>query len=387
MTRRPPDAGSSFEAAKPPAQLRPCQSVVTDLSSIEICAGAGGQALGLDRAGFKHLALVENDAWACETLRVNRPDWLVFGPYAHDPLDRREGKGDVRNFDATAWRGQVDLLAGGVPCPPFSKAGRQLGEDDERDLFPDALRLVDECEPRAVMLENVRGILDWKFDGWREQVLARLESRGYTTCWKLVQSSDFGVPQLRPRAILIAIEKQSAKYFKWPDEQDHRQAPTVGQALEAYMAEDGWWNAPYWAYHDADGIAPTLVGGSKKHGGPDLGPTRAKRQWRELGVDALGLADRPPSRWFSGLPKLTVAMAAVLQGFDPNDWRIQGRKTAAYRQVGNAFPPPVAQAFGQRLSAALRNQSATVVSVDFRSAPSTTRHVAPAASSAGGPRS
>ena len=331
---------------------------MSELRSIEICAGAGGQALGLEKAGFTHVALVENDEWACATLRANRPEWRVFGPYSDDSPGRRRGKGDVRSFDATGWRGEVALLAGGVPCPPFSKAGQQLGANDDRDLFPEALRLIDECEPRAVLLENVRGILDKKFDAYRAQVVQRLESRGYKTWWDLAHASDFGVPQLRPRAILIAIEARSAGDFRWPGRELHRPAKTVGEALRAYMEEDGWWQAAHWAHHAANRIAPTLVGGSKKHGGPDLGPTRAKRQWRELGVDALGLADHPPARDFCGLPRLTVPMTAVLQGFDPAEWRIQGRKTAAYRQVGNAFPPPVAEVFGIRIGAALRERDA-----------------------------
>lgn len=328
------------------------QTPVKRLTSIEICAGAGGQALGLDKAGFDHIALVENDESACATLRTNRPDWLVFGPHADQPRDRRQGKGDVRRFDATAWRGEVDLLAGGVPCPPFSKAGKQLGADDERDLFPEALRLVDECEPRAVMLENVRGIMDAVFADYRAQVEQRLKNRGYRTWWRVVQSSEFGVPQLRPRAVLVAIEAEASKGFNWPQPAASRKPPTVGEALHGLMAEDNWWQADYWAAFDATDIAPTLVGGSKKHGGPDLGPTRAKRQWRALGVDGLGLADRPPARHFHGLPKLTVPMTAVLQGFDPT-WKIYGKKTNAYRQVGNAFPPPVAHAFGKAIEAAL----------------------------------
>jgi len=108
--------------------------------SVEICAGAGGQALGLEQAGFEHAALVEIDTAACATLRHNRPRWNVI-------------EGDLHKFDGTPYRG-VDLLAGGVPCPPFSRAGKQLGSEDERDLFPQAIRLVDEIRPKAVMLKN-----------------------------------------------------------------------------------------------------------------------------------------------------------------------------------------------------------------------------------------
>jgi DNA (cytosine-5)-methyltransferase 1 len=346
-----------MEPHRPQVQLPfASQLVAAPLTSIEICAGAGGQAWGLELAGFEHVALVENDAWACSTLRHNRPDWRIFGPFIEDaPLDRR-GQGDVRKFDATGYRGEIDLLAGGVPCPPFSKAGKQLGADDDRDLFPAALRLVKECKPRAVMLENVPGLLEAKFDTYRQAVEREL-APDYVVWWDKVQSSDFGVPQLRPRAILVAIEARSAPYFVWPNREDYRPAPTVGEALHDYIAANGWERAGEWAFEQATRIAPTLVGGSKKHGGPDLGPTRAKREWRRLGVDGLGLADAPPDPGFAGLPRLTVEMAAVIQGFDPAEWAIQGSKTNAYRQVGNAFPPPVAQAFGVRIREALRQEA------------------------------
>lgn len=324
---------------------------MTPLTSIEICAGAGGQALGLEAAGFDHLALVELDPWACATLRLNRPAWNVIGPVPGDRLSHVGGPGDVRAFSAAPYAHGVDLLAGGVPCPPFSKAGKQLGADDERDLFPEALRLVRECAPKAVMLENVRGLLDPKFTAYRDDVVARLRKLGYAAEWKLLHASDYGVPQLRPRAILVAIRHDLAPYFEWP-EPDGTTAPTVGAALRDYVAGAGWERADEWAAQ-ANRIAPTLVGGSKKHGGPDLGPTRAKREWAKLGVDGLGLANEPPPPGFQGMPRLTVQMTAALQGFPP-DWEFAGRKTNAYRQVGNAFPPPVAEAVGACICRALQ---------------------------------
>lgn len=314
-----------------------------NLTSIEICAGAGGQALGLEKAGFDHAAVVEIDPWAATTLRLNRPQWNVIGPVAGDrgPHDGRPG--DVRTFSAREWAGKVDLLAGGVPCPPFSVAGKQLGADDERDMFPEALRLVDECRPSAVMLENVRGLLDPKFTAYRSAIEDKLRRLGYEPAWKLLNASDYGVPQLRPRTLLVALRADLAWNFHWP-EPGMTIAPTVGDCLWDLMAENGWEGADAWR-ESAQRIAPTLVGGSKKHGGPDLGPTRAKRAWASLGVDGLGIANSAPSPGFEGMPRLTVEMTARLQGFD-HDWRFAGKKTHAYRQVGNAFPPPVARAVG-----------------------------------------
>jgi DNA (cytosine-5)-methyltransferase 1 len=307
------------------------------LTTIEICAGGGGQALGLEDAGFHHLAVVELDPHACATLRINRPYWNTL-------------EEDVTEWRATRWRGQVDLLAGGVPCPPFSKAGRQLGAKDERDLFPAALRLARECQPRAVMIENVRGLMDDRFRSYRENVDAQLGAEGYTSFWRVLNASEFGVPQLRPRTILVALRREAAGAFSWPR---GRSAPrTVGETLRDLMASHGWEGAEEWAER-ADRIAPTLVGGSTKHGGPDLGPTRARRQWAALGVDGRRVVSDPPPSGFQGMPHLTVAMAASIQGF-PLSWRFMGKRTHAYRQVGNAFPPPVARAVGMRIAAALK---------------------------------
>jgi len=117
------------------------------------------------------------------------------------------------------------------------------------------------------------------------------------------------------------------------------------------MASNGWTGAKEWS-QKANGCAPAIVGGSKKHGGPDLGPTRARDAWTKLGVDGKGLAEHPPYKDFKGLPQLTVRMAALVQGFPP-DWEFVGKKTPAYRQVGNAFPPPVAKAVGAAILNAL----------------------------------
>ena len=229
--------------------------------------------------------------------------------------------------------------------------GQQLGADDERDLFPQALRLVEECEPVAVMLENVRGLASERFACYREQVVARLERLGYRVEWQVLNACEFMVPQLRLRFILVALVPEVARHFRRPSAKGT--PSTVGEALRDLMAVGGWPGADAWA-RKANGIGPTLVGGSRKHGGPDLGPTRARAAWLRLGVDGKVLAGAPPGRDHpvDHLPRLTVPMAAVIQGFPP-EWRFSGGKTASYRQVGNAFPPPVAQAVGDSIRQAI----------------------------------
>ncbi|MBF6423978.1 DNA (cytosine-5-)-methyltransferase [Nocardia cyriacigeorgica] len=345
---------------------------MTELSVIEICAGAGGQALGLERAGFEHKLAVELDPTAAATIRLNRPEWKVevgdvadlgvFNPSAFAP--------DAEGLDGRP----IDLLAGGVPCPPFSIAGKQLGANDERDLFAWAVEQVAIIKPRALLLENVRGLSMPRFAGYRQHVLDRLREFGYSAEWRLIQASDFGVPQLRPRFVLVAMQTSDFEYFSWPEPTG--EPPTVGETLLDLMQENGWDKAEEWA-RKANSIAPTIVGGSKKHGGADLGPTRAKRAWAELGVDAYGVHDTAPPYAKRPMteygPKLTVEMVARLQGWmyirDSDSagssdrmnhefaWRFTGGKTAQYRQIGNAFPPPVAKAIGSAIAAALRHES------------------------------
>lgn len=381
------------------------------LTSIEICAGAGGQAVGLHNAGFDHRALVEWDPHAVETLKANVsrwPGWNAKRAQDLRPMDVKEFLKSDELARLSLKPTELDLLAGGVPCPPFSLAGKRLGRDDERDLFPAALEIIDALQPKAVMIENVRGILEPPevFIDYRAEILQDLKRIGYSvpriektwiparqdvamrSVWRRLDAKDFGVPQLRPRAILVAFREDilsgDGSDFTWPARLNRGEA-TVARVLKATMEErcrDFWdknkWGEPAapgertgkdvfddW-FADAEkaaisgrGVAPTLVGGSRKHGGADLGPTRAKRAWAALGVNAMGVAnDREacdPERdlFRDSGPMLTVEQAAIIQGF-PRGWNFQGRKTARYRQVGNAFPPPVAEAVGRAIASVLR---------------------------------
>ncbi len=312
----------------------------SQLTSLELCAGAGGQASGLEMAGFGHAGVVEIDRDCCLTLQLNRPEWTVH-------------EDDLNQFSATSYKG-IDLLAGGLPCPPFSIAGKQLGEKDERNLFPSAIRVVDETRPKAIMIENVRGFLGAVFEDYRGFIRSELKKLGYEAHWRLLNASDYGVPQLRPRVVIVALRDDIKDGFDWPAPSPN-DPPTVGETLVDLMSANGWRGAGAWAKR-ANEIAPTLVGGSKKHGGPDLGPTRARRAWETLGVNGKSLADAAPDRDFVGMPRLTVRMTARIQGFDDR-WQFHGKKTAAYRQVGNAFPPPVARAVATNLREAIERRT------------------------------
>ena len=305
--------------------------------AVELCAGAGGLSLGLESAGFAPVALIDNDPHACATLRMNRPRWNTI-------------EADLNDFDLSPWSG-ADLVTGGLPCPPYSLAGKQHGSADERDLFPKMLEIVALIGPRAVLIENVRGLMQSKFDEVRSRVDLELCKMGYRPYWAMLNACDFGTPQNRSRAFLIATHRDEPGELEWPFPA-FSDPPTVGDAIGDLMGADGWKGADEWAKR-ANKIAPTIVGGSKKHGGPDLGPTRARKAWAEMGVDGLGVADAPPPRNFKGLPRLTSRMVARLQGF-PDDWSFFGGKTQTCRQIGNALPPPLASAVAGAVAQCLR---------------------------------
>lgn len=333
------------------------------LRVVEICAGAGGQSLGLERAGFRHVLAVELDERAAETLRHNLVKVLGYDEKEAADTVKVGDVADPEVWDPDEYRG-VDLLAGGVPCPPFSIAGKQLGATDERDLFAWAVELCGRVKPKALLLENVKGLSGSRFTGYRQRVLDRLREHGYIAEWNLLQADEYGVSQLRPRFVLVALMPEYAEYFEWPERHKDK-PPTVGELLKDLMGLGDW---PEEKLNDwvrqANKIAPTIVGGSKKHGGADLGPTRAKAAWAAMGVDAKGVADGPPGPTNPRVkgapyPMLTVEMVARIQGWHGEefaDWEFLGGKTSQYRQIGNAFPPPVAKALGVAIRRALQKK-------------------------------
>lgn len=294
---------------------------------VELCAGGGGSSIGLEQAGFEHTRVVERNPTCCETLEHNRPKWGVVC-------------GDLKNFDLRGL-GDVDLLSGGLPCPPFSIAGQQLGSEDERDCFPMALKIVRKMRPKSIMFENVPGLLQPKFGLYRKRITVRLARLGYECRWYRVVSSDLGVPQYRPRTLLVGFFGRPP--VDRPMYKPKRQK-TVTEAIRDIMGENDWHGLNQWS-KIANGIAPTITGGSEKHGGPDLGPTRARKAWASMGIDGMGIANEPPARDFIGMPRLTLRMVARIQSF-PDRWKFIGTKTTIHRQIGNALPAPVAKAAG-----------------------------------------
>ncbi|MER7677699.1 DNA cytosine methyltransferase [Streptomyces sp. NPDC096934] len=319
-----------------------------DLTFVDVCSGAGGLALGLERAGFEPRLLLDEDDLAVGTLRANRPHWNVL-------------RADLLDFDPAEHPESldVDLLSAGLPRVKSSATVGRADSGAEERLLTATVYLVHAIRPRAVLIENVPGLAHSDaYQRFRDFARAELAHLGYEFSWLVVNAVDFGVPQNRKQGVLVAIERQWAAAFRSPTP-SVQQPTTVGVALGPTMASRGWPDAALWAAQ-ADRPAPTLVGGSKNRGGADLGPTGAKRTWATMGVNGHTVGDAVPDTDFVWNPalgrdnmvKITVEQAALLQGF-PETWEITGRKTARYRQVGHATPPPVGEALGRAVAAAL----------------------------------
>ncbi|WP_458689862.1 DNA cytosine methyltransferase [Nocardia tengchongensis] len=315
-----------------------------------MCSGGGGLALGLETAGFRPVLLLDRLAQACDTLRLNRPDWPVLRTdlLDFDPADHTE------SYD-------VDLLSAGLPRVKAAAAvNRTRSNDQELNLLAATVMLAHGVRPRAILIENLVDLAQKdNYQPIRDFIEGELTHLGYQFRWLVVDAADFGVPQTRKSGILVAFRDRLLDRFHPPGPMPLHERITVGTALRRSMAARGWQGVERWA-HQADAVAPTLVGGSMDRGGADLGPSGTKRAWARMGVYAGSLADQVPGPHFEwnpalgreGMVQLTVEQTAILQSFPP-EWLFAGRKTMRYRQIGHATPPRVAQVLGQAIRAAL----------------------------------
>ncbi|WP_329437822.1 DNA cytosine methyltransferase [Streptomyces canus] len=318
-------------------------------TAVDVCAGVGGQALGLEQAGFTIQATVDIDADSCVTLHHNRPDWHVI----HE---------DIRRVDTTEHSrlNAVDLLCCGLPRSPYTMAGLQQAMSDPRDALEAALEMALVVRPRVLLLENIPTFqTDARFGEPRKRIQHAAQALGYELAWGSLQATDFETPQNRVHGFVVAMAPRDMRRFSWPTPTG-RPAPSLGQTLLKSMAARGWPQAAQWAAR-AEAPAPLIVGGATGRGGADLGPSRAKAQWARVGVYGGSIGDDVPGPDFRldldaeprhGLPRLTVEQVALLQGL-PDEWTIRGKKTSAYRQVSQAVPPRLARELGQRIIAAL----------------------------------
>lgn len=380
------------------------------MKSLEMFTGGGGLALGLERAGFRHVALVEYNHDSCETLRLNsggpslrRRHWTVR------ELDSRE-------YHYERWAGQINLLAGGPPCQPFSIAGKHAGENDARNLFPEVFRAVRATRPQAVLIENVRGLSRMAFrpyleyitlqlryptvtqrteEGWRDHAerLARMarqqahaELEYHVTPPHVVNLVEYGVPQNRQRLFIIAMRSDLGIEWEFP-------APT--HSREA-LVHDQWVTGTYWARHGMkrpqepnapaghiqhvatrgvpQGVQPwrtvrdalrglpepidgqecpqvrnhTGIPGARRYYGHDGSPYDAPAKTLKAGGHGVPGGENMLLRDDGSVRYFTVRESARLQTF-PDDYVFSGSRSEAMRQVGNAVPVVMAELLGRRL--------------------------------------
>ena len=321
---------------------------MSELRFIDVCAGAGGLALGLEHAGFEPVLLIDKKSAACDTLRTNRPTWQVL-------------ESDLLDFSPSRHKEiyDVDLLSAGLPRVKSSATVARTDTGAELRLLEATVYLAHAVQPRTLIIENVPGLVGAPdFEPIRDFIRKELDHLGYRFRWFVLNAADFGVPQDRKQGLLVALKKQHFDNFR-PPEPTVSEHLSVGRALRHSMAMGGWRDADRWAAQ-ALSVAPTLVGGSDSRGGADLGPTGTKKAWARMGVDGGTVADDVPDPDFAwapetgrhGMVRITTDQAALLQGF-PSDWRFTGKKTARYRQIGHASPPPVGRALGLAIRAAL----------------------------------
>ncbi len=328
-----------------------------DYTSVELFAGAGGLALGMHLAGFRHVLLNEMDAMACQTLRRNHPEWNVL-------------EGDVHNVDFTPMRGRIDFLSGGFPCQAFSYAGKKGGLNDTRGtLFFELARAVKEIQPKVFMGENVKGLLSHD-DGRTLKVIRKaIAELGYTLIEpQVMKAIMYQVPQKRERLILIALRNDIAQQvqFRWPEpyhrvmtlrdafysgelydsdvpESEGQNYPAKKARVMAMVPEGGdWRDLPVEEQKD-------YMGGSFYLGGGKTGMAR------RLSMDepSLTLTCAPAQKQTerchpTETRPLTVREYARIQTF-PDYWQFEGTISDQYKQIGNAVPVNLAFAIARSL--------------------------------------
>ena len=323
-----------------------------DYSVLELFAGAGGLAIGMEKAGLKCAALNEIDKWACQTLRKNRPHWNVL-------------EGDIKNFDFSEYRDTIDVVTGGFPCQAFSYAGKKLGLNDARGtLFYEFARVVQEVNPPICIGENVRGLLSHEKGKTLEGMISILDEIGYQVVpVKVLKAIHFKVPQKRERLILVGIRKDIDIKYEYPTAYQKiytlKDALKKGSLFESNVPKSGGAKYPkykkeildlipqkgYWRDLPLD-IQKEYMGGSFYLGGGKTGMAR-RIGWDEPCLTlTCSPAQKQTERCHPDETRpFTIREYARIQTF-PDNWEFSGSVAQQYKQIGNAVPVNLGQEIG-----------------------------------------
>lgn len=329
-----------------------------NITGIELFAGGGGMALGLEQAGIEDLEFVEFNKPACDTLRTNRPNWNVV-------------EGDVHEVDFTEYKGKVDLVSGGAPCQAFSYAGKRLGFGDTRGtLFAEFARCVKETEPKMFLFENVKGLLSHDKGRTFATILHVFQELGYQVEYKVLNAAYFGVGQKRQRLIVIGVRNdlKDKIQFEYPTPEDHMTvlrdvlqnvpdspyqpySESKRKVMELVPAGGCWIDLP-------EDVAKEYMGKSYYSGGGRRGMAR-RISWDE---PCLTLTTSPSQKQTERCHPdetrpFTVREYARIQSF-PDDWKFAGSLSDQYKQIGNAVPVELARRIGVQIVSAIRKAQA-----------------------------
>lgn len=326
----------------------------SDYTAIDLFAGAGGTALGLENAGFEHLAVNEFDRWAAATLKANRPSWNVI-------------EGDVHSVDFTSYRGMVDLVEGGFPCQAFSYAGKKRGFADTRGtLFHEFARVVDEVRPKIAIGENVRGLLTHDEGRTLNAMIATLQALGYRVAYKILRSQYLDVPQKRERLIIIGVRNDVDAPLLFPRERNYtislREA--IGDRPQSEGMKYADWKRDvmdlvpqggYWR-HLPDDVQRSYMKASYFLGGGKTGLAR-RLHWDEPSLTlTCNPAQKQTERCHPEETRpLNVREYARIQTF-PDTWQFQGGTSQQYKQIGNAVPVNLGYHLGMAARAMLSGE-------------------------------
>lgn len=323
----------------------------TELTSIDLFAGAGGTALGLENAGIKHVALNEWDKHAVATLRLNRPDWNVI-------------EGDIADLDFSEYQGKVDIVEGGFPCQAFSYAGKKMGFEDARGtLFYEFARVVKEVQPKVAIGENVKGLLTHDDGRTLKSMVSILQDLGYKVAYKLLRAQYFDVPQKRERLVIIAVRNDIDAPILYPKEKDYtisiREA--IGDKPQSVGQEYSEYKKSIMSLVPAGGYWRDLPIDKQKEymktsffmGGGKTGMAR-RLSWDEPSLTlTCGPAQKQTERCHPEETRpLNVREYARIQTF-PDDWQFSGPVSAQYKQIGNAVPVNLGYCMGMATRAIL----------------------------------
>ena len=321
------------------------------MRTIDLFSGAGGLSLGLTSAGFDVIACVEVKKDAAATYALHHPDCEIFNA-------------DVRNVDFGRFRGQVDVVAGGPPCQPFSLGGHRKADKDSRDMIPEFYRCLDEVRPETFIMENVPGLMQKGVAPYFEEVLRRFKSLGYYLTYGVLNAADYGVPQGRRRLIVLGNLKGPLQ-LPVPTHGPGRNHPwvTTSDVIDINKPFGEPPNCPVKYAKCPDLRRSPYAGQIYNGGGRPLDPHAPshtilassgghKTHW----VDTLGVAPEyhaylqaggePRDGIVPGARRLTVEESMVIQSF-PLDMTFIGRRSSQYAQIGDAVPPLLAEAVGR----------------------------------------